>query len=70
MIGVAREPHPCWTITCDGCGCGDNPDYENHFHHASEEDAGAMSGFERVGERWLCDDCSWNERHADQETGA
>lgn len=37
MIQV--EQTPCWTITCDHCGEGDNSEYGGHFHHPSEATA-------------------------------
>ena len=29
----------CWTISCDRCGEGDNPEWGSHFHHETREDA-------------------------------
>lgn len=40
-MGITVEQHPCWLITCDICGDGDNSEYDGHYHHATEADARA-----------------------------
>lgn len=37
MIQV--EQTPCWKVTCDRCGEGDNTEHGGHFHYATEAEA-------------------------------
>lgn len=36
---IEQQQKPCWTITCDLCGQGDNSEYETHYHWDTREQA-------------------------------
>lgn len=36
---IVEETRPCWTITCDCCGDGDDNEFGGHVHWESEEAA-------------------------------
>lgn len=60
------EQHPCWIVTCDRCGEGDNSEYGCSFHHPTEAEARdsltSCDWIELEGGLWLCLDCWEAER--------
>lgn len=38
-MAIVEELRPCWTVTCDHCGDGDDDEYGGHTHWGSEREA-------------------------------
>lgn len=67
-MGVRVEAQPCWTITCDTCGEGDNAEYGGHFHYGSESEAKQAvrdaDWRENADGTLICDACIDNAKEA------